>query len=388
MKSQTFALKKTLGGILVPAGMSRRHTQDNMTLDMLVRQHATDSMGRAYAVGDSLGRTVTTHDGRTADSTGAFLVGELERLDPTLHMPLAAVTWQRDIDLREDVTVADEFSSFTTTTFGSAGNLGAGNGVRNGKAWIGKATDQIGGVGVDTGKTPQALTPWGLEIKYSLLELASAAQMGRPIDDQKIEALKLKHQMDVDEQVYVGDANLSATGLLNNSAMVNVVNVPNGALGSPLWSNKTPAEILADVNALITDVWSKSGFAKMPNKILLPPAQFGYISTTVISTAGTVSILKYILENNILSTSGMGKLSILPCKWLRGAGAGGTIGTAGGFDRMFAYTQEKQLVRYPMTMLQRTPIQFDSIYHKFVYYCRLGIVELVYPETVGARDGI
>jgi hypothetical protein len=44
------------------------------------------------------------------DSTGAFLIGELERLDQTLHMPLAAVTWSRDIDLREDVTLADEFS--------------------------------------------------------------------------------------------------------------------------------------------------------------------------------------------------------------------------------------------------------------------------------------
>src|SRR5206468_13081290 len=47
-----------------------------------------------------------TADGRaiTVDSTGAFLIGELERLDQTLHMPLAAVTWTRDINLREDVT--------------------------------------------------------------------------------------------------------------------------------------------------------------------------------------------------------------------------------------------------------------------------------------------
>ncbi len=387
MKAQSFALKKSLGGLIVPAAR-RVMTMDNMTLDNLARQFATDSHGRPYAVGETLGRVVRTHDGKTADSTGAFLIGELERLDPTLHMPLAAVSWSRDIDLREDVTVADEFSSFTTTTFGSAGNLGAGNGVRNGKAWIGKATDQIGGVGVDTGKTPQPLTPWGLEIKYSLLELASAAQMGRPIDDQKIEALKLKHQMDVDEQVYVGDATMNATGLVNNAAMLNFTNVPNGALGSPLWVNKTPAEILSDINTLITSVWAASGFARMPNKILLPPAQFGYISTTIVSSAGNVSILKYVLENNILATSGMGKLTIVPCKWMRGAGAGGTIGTAGAFDRMFAYTQEKNLVRYPMTMLQRTPIQYDSIYHKFVYYCRLGIVELVYPETTGARDGI
>src|ERR1700744_4011403 len=75
-------------------------------------------------------RTVSVRDGegkpttRVIDSTGAFMVGELERLDQTLHMPLAAVSWGRDIDLREDVTIGDEVSSFTLTTFGSAGGLG------------------------------------------------------------------------------------------------------------------------------------------------------------------------------------------------------------------------------------------------------------------------
>jgi hypothetical protein len=39
-----------------------------------------------------------------------------------------------------------------------------------------------------------------------VFELESAAKLGRPIDDQKLQALHLKHQMDTDEQVYVGDA--------------------------------------------------------------------------------------------------------------------------------------------------------------------------------------
>lgn len=366
----------------------KHRTLDNAVSNAIAAQYFADGAGRLHMVGQSLGHTFKTHDGKTVDSTGAFLVGELERLDPTLHMPLAAVSWQRDIDLREDVTVADEFSSFTLTTFGSAGGLGAGNGIRNGKAWIGKATDQIGGVGVDTGKTPQPLTPWGLEIKYTLLELASAAQMGRPIDDQKIQALKLKHQMDIDEQVYVGDANINVTGLLNAATMTNVSNVPNGVNGTPGWSTKTPMEILADVNALITSVWAASGYARMPTKILLPPVQFGYLSATVVSTAGNISILEYLLKNNILVASGMGKLTIVPCKWCVGAGVGGTVGVADGHDRMLAYTQEKDLVRYPMTALQRTPIQYVSIYQAFTYYCRLGVLELVYPETMGARDMI
>jgi hypothetical protein len=278
-------------------------------------------------------------------------------------------------------------SSFTLTSFGSAGNLGTGNGIMNGKAWIGKSTDQIGGVSVDTAKIPNPLTPWGLELKYTLLELESAAKMGRPIDDQKYEALKLKHQMDIDEQVYVGDSSINVTGLVNSTLVSNVSNLPNGAAASPKWALKTPDEILADVNAAIVSVWAATGYAVMPSHILIPPTQFGYISTVKVSTAGNVSILKFLLENNILVTSGKGTISIQPAKWLVGSGVGGTIGTP-GTDRMVVYSKQKQFVRYPMTMLQRTPIQYDSIFHKMTYYCRLGVTEVVYPETFAYRDGL
>lgn len=363
----------------------RASTRDNLTFDaapMMPIDQAGNMRGRVFD------HAYRTHDGRTVDSTGAFLVGELERLDQTLNMPLAAVTWSRDIDLREDVALSDELSSFTISTIASQGNLGAGTGIRNGKAWIGKATDQIGGVSVDIGKLAFPLTLWGMEVKYTIPELESAARAGRPVDDQKVEGLKLKQQMDIDEQVYVGDASLAVTGLLNNSLVTNVSNVPNGAAASPLWSSKTPSEILADINALLTSVWATSAYAEMANRVGLPPTLFGYISQQVISTAGSTSILKYVLENNVLTASGKGQLEIVPMKWLVGAGAGGTIGTTGTVDRMIAYRKEKRLVRFPMTALQRTPIQFESIYHKMTYYNRLGVVEAVYPETIGYRDGL
>lgn len=351
--------------------------------------HTFDSHMTFDSVGNHLGRPLgnrfRTHDGRTVDSTGAFLVGELERLDLTLHEPLAAVSWGRDIDLREDVTIADEVSSFTLSTYASAGGLGTGNGIGNGKAWIGKNTDQITGIALDIAKTPHPLRPWGMELKFTILELESAAKLGRPVDQQKYEGLQLKHQMDVDEQVYIGDTSTGDTGLVNNSLVTNVANVPQGASGGTQWATKTPDEILADVNELLTSVWSASAWAVVPSRLLLPPAQFGYISTAKVSLAGNVSILKYIQENNLLTTTGRGKLDIFPAKWLIGAGQGGTIGTVGN-DRMIAYTKDKKRVRFPMTLLQRTPIQYDSIYHKTTYFCRLGVVEVVYPETLGYRD--
>ncbi len=58
-----------------------------------------------------------TIDRATIDSTGAFLVGELERMDQTLNMPLVSYKWSRDMPLRSDISIADEVSSFTNTDF-------------------------------------------------------------------------------------------------------------------------------------------------------------------------------------------------------------------------------------------------------------------------------
>jgi len=371
--------------VLIPPRRFRAKTRDSFTFDSAFR--TIDAAGNQ--LGRKLEHAFKTHDGkRTVDSTGAFMVGELERLDMTLHEPLAAVTWSRDIDLREDVTIADEVSSFTLSTFGSAGSTGSGNGIGNGKAWIGKNTDQVTGVSADIAKIPHQLRPWAMELKYTILELESAAKLGRPIDQQKYEGLQLKHQMDIDEQVYIGDTGTGDTGLVNNSLVTNVSNLPNGASGFSQWSKKTADEILADVNTMLTSVWQAAAWAVMPDRLLLPPAQFGYISTQKVSSAGNVSILRYIMENNLLTTSGKGQLTILPVKWCIGSGVGGTIGTTGTVDRAVVYVKDKKRVRFPMTLLNRTPIQYDSIYHKTTYFCRLGAVEVVYPEVVGYFDGL
>jgi hypothetical protein len=391
----------------VIGGPRRRALDRLMTFDASV--FAQDAL--ANGVGRKLPNgPVQTHDGlancpeliakfgdrfRVVDSTGAFMVGELERLDLTLHEPLASVSWGRDIELREDVTIADEVSAFTVSSYGSAGGLGDGQGIGTGKSWIGKNTNQITGVSVDIGKITQPLLLWGEEIKYTIPELESAARLGRPIDQQKYNAMQLKHQMDIDEQVYIGDTGLSVFGLYNSDSRTGVdkvtavANIANGVSGSALWTRKSPDEILQDVNEALTTAWGSTGWAVVPSAILLPPGPFGYIATTKVSNAGNVSILKYLHENNLLTTSKAGNLSIYPSKWGQGTGVGGTIGTTGaGHDRMVVYTNEKDRVRFPLTLLQRTPIQYSGIYQLTTYFCRLGVVEIVYPETVLYRDGL
>lgn len=319
-------------------------------------------------------------DRRTMDSAGAFLIGELERLDPRIHLPLAAVTWMLDIDLRKDVTIADDLSSYTVSSFAAAQGVSGSN-----KNWVARRANAIPNMEIDIGKTAQRVEPWSMTLEWTLFELESARRLGRPVDEQKHLGLQRKWNMDVDEQVYMGDSVMGMTGLLNHTLLTNTGNAPTGS-----WSTATPAQILADVNSIMTSTAGSSGIAVMSNKLLLAFPDLALLATTLISTAGNISVLEFLLRNNITRANGE-KLNIQGRKWLLGTG-----NTFGGFagkgptstNCMVAYRQEEEFVRIPIVPLLRTPIEFSGIYQRIAYYGRIGMVELVYPELVARRSNI
>ena len=313
-----------------------------------------------------------TFDQQTQDSAGAFLVGELERLDQTLHQPLSSVTWSRDIMLRNDVTMGDETSSFSNSTFASAGGPS-----ESGKAFIGKNANAIQAMQLDISKTPHPLTLWAMQLGWTLPELASAQQAGRPIDAQKFMGMQRKHQMDTDEMVYVGDDSIGATGLLNDPG----VSSATATTGNWSASATGPDKILADVNEVLKSAWKESGWAVAPSKLLLPPDQYSVIVQGKVSTAGNISILQYLQMNSLSNAINGTPLDIQPVKWL-------TAGQASANSRMVAYSNQMEYVRFPMVPIQRTPVEYRDLRQLTTYFGRMGQVEVVYPSTIAYRDGI
>ncbi|WP_029570467.1 DUF2184 domain-containing protein [Pantoea ananatis] len=311
-----------------------------------------------------------TFDQRTIDGTGAFLVGELERLDQTLNAPLVSYTWSRDIELREDVSIADDISSWTNTSFAAAGT-GANP---NGKNWVGKDSTAIAGVSVDIDKSGNPLNLWGMELGWTVIELQAAEQVGRPIDTQKYEGMQLKWQMDNDEQVYVGDTALNLKGLFNLNG-VTLNNAPK------TWANSTNDEILDSVNSILNDGWLASAYSVVPSSLRIPPIQYSLLASRKVSEAGNMSLLTYLATNTIAFHNNGQPLDIKPVKWLAGRGVGGK-------DRMVAYTNDKKYVRYPLIALRSIPIQYRGLYQLVTYYGKLGAVEPVYRETIAYKDGI
>ncbi len=312
----------------------------------------------------------------TRDSALAYYVNQLENLDRRLYEPLVSVSWGRDIKLRSGISMSNESTSFIRSAFAAAGTLGS---VGN-MPWVSAESTAIPGVSVNGQKIATPLRLLAREISFTSVELERSQLTGSPIDAQKTDALNLLYQMNTDQMVYIGSSDVNATGLVN-SADVTVDDAPDGAGGDPEWSTKTPDEILADVNALLSDTWEASAFAVCPGKLLLPPDRFSYLASQKVSSAGNVSILKF-LEENTISLKVNGKaLDIQPVKWLTDAGVDGVA-------RAVAYTNDESRVRFPMVPIRRETAYYQGIRFIAPYLWAFGVVEMVYPETVRYLDGI
>lgn len=302
-------------------------------------------------------------------STGAFLVGELERLDQELYAPLADFTWSRDIDLREDVTIADEVTSFMLANY--AGGFGSIGG--SGKSWIKGMDTTPARVSVETSKVTTPLTPWGMEVSYSIFELQKAMQVGRPIDVQKYDAMKFKHQLDIDQQVYMGDEGIGVKGLLNNDAVVAKSN-----LGSVNVQTMSAEDAVNLFNTVLESSWKATQYIRIPDTILIPPALFAALASKQLPNVDK-NVLEYVLQNNIAVSNG-GKLTIRPVKWLNDS----SINSGNG--RLVAYTKARDVVRFPLVQLQSMAPQFRDFMQSVPYYGALGGVEFVRPEMVYYGD--
>lgn len=173
------------------------------------------------------------------------------------------------------------------------------------------------------------------------------------------------------------------TGLINdpNVTAGNVAN--DGAGSSTEWADKTPDQILRDINALLTGVYTASLTVEMADTLLLPVDRFTYLADTPRSSTSDMTILEYLRRNNTYTAITGAPLTIRAVRGLEVAGAGATA-------RMIAYRRDPQVVKLHLPM----PHRFLPVYQNgpLVYdvpgIFRTGGVEIRRPKAFRYADGI
>ena len=218
--------------------------------------------------------------------------------------------------------------------------------------------------------------------RYSLEEVNQAMMIpGMNLNADKAAAAKRAADELVERVVISGDSRKGFLGLVNQTVVPQLA-VPNGTSGSPLWAQKTPAEILADVNNALVGAWSASNQVELHDTVLLPVAQFGTVASTPRSATSDTTIITYLQQNNVYTSTTGQPLTIRTVRQLAGAGAGGT-------NRMITYRRDPQVLKFHMPM----PHQFFPPQERMLEFIipgmmRLGGLDVRLPRGMSYNDGI
>lgn len=233
----------------------------------------------------------------------------------------------------------------------------------------------IAEIGTDKVTVPVELGATGYE--YSDEELRQAIQLNRPLPQLKSNVSRRAYEELVQRTAMSGDTTHNLPGFINNTN-VTAATVVNPGSGTE-WVNKTPGQILFDINDLMGDIFTDTLQVERPNTLLLPTSQWNYIATTPRSDNSDTTILQWLIANSPYISS---ESDVIPTPELAGAGAGST-------DRMMAYDKDmdKVVLHIPMPLRYTEP-QRKGRGFEVPGEFKVGGVEFRYPGSARYGDGI
>lgn len=305
----------------------------------------------------------------------AFLNGELEKRNVKLNEPLTSFTYARDIFIETGGGFVENVSNIFVDYASTGGNE---DGV------IRNNTNDIPVIQANLSKDLIPAFMWSASMRVSFIDQRKMAQTGRGLDEILNKGVKLQYNKTLDNRVYIGMNDQKYYGLVN-SPQIAATEASTGAAGSKTWTTKTPDEILSDINNAMTKTWENSEYdlKGMCNHILVDPVNYTTLVSRKVSEAGNVSILTYLLENNIGKNQGV-ELSINPSRWCTNAGTGST-------NRMVCYANNEDMVNIaipqPLMKAMTTPSAEKMAYFTN-FVANISVVNFKYTQHALYVDGI
>lgn len=223
----------------------------------------------------------------------------------------------------------------------------------------------------------------GIGYRYSLEELGFAQMIpGTNLGPERAAAAKRAAEEFIDVRAFTGDTAKGWEGLLNNSAVTRVDATADGTGSSRLWSDKTGDQMIRDVNAALTGIYTGSSTVEMADTVLVPPSALITLSTTRLTNTGE-NALAWLMKYNVLTLQTGQPLTIRGVLGLESAGTAGV-------GRMVAYRKDPSVLKMHLPMPHRfLPVwQTGPMVFDVPGIFRMGPVEIRRPSAVRYVDGI
>lgn len=224
----------------------------------------------------------------------------------------------------------------------------------------------------------------GVSYGYSVQEIRAAIYVGRSLTQRQANAARRANDQKINRLAWFGDNTYRILGLINNTNIPANFVPADGTGGTTLWVNKTPDQILRDMNQVTNSIPAITKGVEMPNTLLLPIPQYTLIASTPRSSVSDTTILEYFIQNNPFVTT---------VDWVPELQGAGPVQMAPNptvpADIFIVYDKnpDKLTMEIPMPFTQYPPQERGL---EFVVPCesRYGGIIVYYPLSLTIGEGI
>ena len=220
----------------------------------------------------------------------------------------------------------------------------------------------------------------GISYGYNLDEIQASQLTGAALDQRRANAAMRSVEQKVNDVAFFGDAASGLPGLFDHPNIPTGA-VVNGAGGTGDWASKTPDEILFDVNDLFADIFETTKMVERGNTLMLPPAQWSYISSTPRSANSDTTILMYLVQNSPYLSNATDIIPVNECS----ADLNPNLST----DAMVAYDRNPDKLQLEIPVeLEMMPVQQKNLEFIVPGRNRLAGLNIYYPLSLAIATGI
>lgn len=211
---------------------------------------------------------------------------------------------------------------------------------------------------------------------WNLQEIRAAQMAGRPLPQRKANSARRANMTLENSIAWFGDADSGLQGFLSNPNVNTVVLPADGAGASKKFADKTPDQILRDLNSMATAIHSVSNGVEFPDTLLLPITQYNLIFTTPRAANSDKSIGQWFLENSP---------HINNVDWLTEIKDSGPAGVS----QMVAYRRNPDKVTLEIPQdFEQMPVQERGLEFIVPVHQRCGGVIIYYPLSIAIADDV
>lgn len=216
----------------------------------------------------------------------------------------------------------------------------------------------------------------GAGYEVTLQEVNRASKMGVDLPTKDASDARKVMEKFIYDRAISGSTEKGFKGLINNTS------VPTASAPTGTWASALVANILADIDAALTDVYTNTKETEVADTVLLPTTAFLFANRTQV-TGTTMTVLQYIMANNAYTAITKQPLNVKPSRELETAGASST-------RRIVAYAKNPSVLEMflPGAPTFMPPHPISSLAYRVDGITNVGQLEIYRPKAVSYRDGI